>query len=259
MKRQILGLLGCIIILAGTLGAVSPAWSDWNPGDPYKWLQLPDTQRYAEAVSCAAPITLADDFQCTGTGPITDIHIWGAFNMNAEPTPLTLTLGIWTNIPEGGPNQPYSMPGELQWSMVFSPGQYQSRFYGYLDPPSQFLYPSTGATGACWELYQYNFFINPLSAFVQNAGEIYWLSVTTGPNEVFGWQSTHPDNRWMDGAVWLNAEGYWQALTYPLDHYFYPGWNMDLSFVITPIPATLPLLGSGLLGLAVWGYRRRRQ
>jgi hypothetical protein len=30
-------------------------------------------------------------------------------------------------------------------------------------------------------------------------------------------------------------------------------------FAETPVPATLPLVGSGLLGLVIWGWRKRRR
>src|SRR5205085_7160156 len=42
---------------------------------------------------------LADDFICTNTGPVTDIHIWGSWlNDLVDPTP-TFWLGIYYDVP----------------------------------------------------------------------------------------------------------------------------------------------------------------
>ena len=44
---------------------------------PLKWLQDPEQGYEGVDVSLATP--LADDFICTESGPITDVHIWGSF------------------------------------------------------------------------------------------------------------------------------------------------------------------------------------
>jgi hypothetical protein len=253
MKKNFFQVL-CIIMVVGVFGAVSAAWADWNPGDPYKWLQLPDLTSNGVDVQASQPPTLADDFRCTGSGPITDIHIWGSYKDDDGPQPLTFTLGIWSNIP-GDPTTP-STPNQLLWTQTFAPGQYQSRLYATVTAGEWFWDPASGLIGNDTQVYQYNFFINPADAFVQTLDQIYWLSVSVAPDGVaFGWKTTDPKNHFMDDAVWMSGD--WEPLKYFSCHE-YAGQTMDLAFVITPIPATLPLLGSGLLGLAALGFRRRQ-
>jgi hypothetical protein len=255
MKKPFFQVLS-IIMVVGVLGAVSPAWSDWNPGDPYKWLQPPDLTPNGVDVHRGLGFLLADDFQCTGSGPITDIHLWGSYLNDQGPQELTFVLGIWTNIP-ATPTAP-STPGSLIKAWTFYPGQYQSRIYSTVTS-EYFWNPFTGAVGTDTQVWQFNFFIDPEYAFVQTLGQIYWLSVgaSVGPDEsYFGWKTTDPQNHFGDDAVW--GYGVWEPLTYFPGHP-YAGESMDLAFVITPIPATLPLLGTGLLGLAALAYRRRRQ
>ena len=59
---------------------------DWKPGSPHKmhWPQLPDLGFTGIDVA-ATQVTLADDFKCTATGPIHDIHIWGSFDKDILP------------------------------------------------------------------------------------------------------------------------------------------------------------------------------
>ncbi len=67
-----------VLLLAG-----STTLADWNEGDPYKWLQRPDifTSQSLD-VNATFPKILADDFECTETGPITSIHIWGSLRQD---------------------------------------------------------------------------------------------------------------------------------------------------------------------------------
>jgi len=82
---------------------------NWQPGMPHKmhWPQEPDLSPTGVDVS-AALTALADDFKCTGTGPITDIHIWGSFADDVVPQngpgslPLTLSIYEDDSAPDGG-------------------------------------------------------------------------------------------------------------------------------------------------------------
>src|SRR5712691_13462523 len=71
--------------LAATVLMWGAAKADWNPGDPAKWVQLPDlisTGMDDNATwSGQFPFTkiLADDWKCTSQDPVTDIHIWGSW------------------------------------------------------------------------------------------------------------------------------------------------------------------------------------
>src|SRR5438132_11123107 len=74
----------CPTVALTSFLAVS-AWADWpvNNTNVVKWLQGPDPTingfdvLVGQGKQPGAPaIILANDFQCTKTGPITDIHLW---------------------------------------------------------------------------------------------------------------------------------------------------------------------------------------
>jgi hypothetical protein len=246
MRRQFFQVL-CIILVAGTLGAVSPAWSDW--------LQPPDLTANGVAVRVSSPPALADNFQAAITGPITDIYIYISSNDSHAYLP-NFTLGIWNDIPATSTTP--SMPGTNLWlqALIFS-DQYQVSSSA-INPPGTFYDPTGAISADVGSLWQYHFSFTPGQAFVATAGQTYWLSATGWTDGPYGWQSTDPGHQWTDDAVWTtdwsgDTAQNWQALRYST------GQSMDLAFGITstPIPATLPLLGSGLLGLAAWRRFRK--
>ena len=242
----------------------------WDIGQPAKWVQLPDLQPTGIDVLATHPKVLADDFLCTSTGPITDIHLWGSWlrdylpvNSQGQPDAslVNFRLSIHSDIPKG-PTGSYSTPGNLLWQQTFSPGQFQTRLYadklveGWYNPDTG-EYTPQGDT----QVWQYNFFIDPATAFTQRGTAtnptVYWLDVEALPVSIpgtaeplFGWKTsiTH----WNDDAVWadpsITPPTGWQELVYPQGHPF-AGQSMDLAFVITPEPATICLLGLGALSL----------
>ena len=290
MKGKTQGLVVALVV--AVVVACGPAAADWDPGDPYKmhYPQLPDLQfglnvldgPYVPAAG-AAPYQkfLADDWTCTESGPVTDIHLWGSWLADANPfIPKRFILGIWSNVPEDASPTGYSMPGQLLWSARWTP---QERLYtdsdeGFLDPNQDEV------VGVDSTVFQYNFIIPTDAAFRQVEGETYWLGATLlmdldGDDEftesdlqiireqgyAYGWKNS--EERYMDTAVWLDIDPYgpyitpgmaagtdaWQKLTGPGT----TGEDLDLSFVITPEPATLALVGIGIAGLAACRRRRR--
>ncbi|MFZ2148685.1 MAG: GEVED domain-containing protein [Sedimentisphaerales bacterium] len=212
---------------------------DWNPGEAYKmhWPQLPDLGSTGMDLDISL-LNLADDFKCTATGPINDIHIWASFRDDVLPSDgpdgLTFEISIYSDIPaiEGG----WSMPGELLWSRTLKPGEYSVRklndsLESWYDPAKE-LYLQDNHTQA----YQYNFCIKE-DPFVQEEGTIYWLGVKELPraneNYKFGWKTTTRKLRWNDDAVFfLPGNPLSFPLTYPKEHQ-YKGESLDLAFVIT--------------------------
>jgi hypothetical protein len=276
-----------IVLTATALLIAVPVAADWDVGDPHKmhWPQLPDlTPDGLDVYATTAGITpgapplqkyLADDWRCSQTGPVTDLHIWGSWlndviPQNPSGTHGTFQLGIWSDIPASQSPTGYSMPGDLLWTRDFVPGTYMNRFYA--TAPEQFYDPNIGQIiGVDTQVWQYNFLIDPAEAFFQEVDTIYWLSVTHfDPDEngivdpedldfIFGWKSARPEDRFNDDAVFGDAflEPFpvisgWGELRYPSVHPL-GGESMDLAFVITPEPLTLTLL---LLGAA--GFMRRR-
>ncbi len=217
--------------------AVSAADCDWNSGDSYKmhWPQEPDLNRTGVAIAMTMA-TLADDFECSGSGPIEDIHFWGSFyrdNLPPNgPDSLTFKISIYSDIPAIG-DLP-SKPGDLLWTQTFVPGEYSAeRIHVGLSDWYDGVYGSYSRQNHRYT-FQYNFCIDD-DPFIQEEGTIYWLvvdEVGQGDYE-FGWKTTTRDLRWNDDAVLrLNANFPWVELIYPNVHE-YKGESLDLAFVIT--------------------------
>jgi len=248
----------------------SPVFSDWQPGDPHKMHcpQLPDLTQTGIDIDLANG-WLADDFMCTETGPILDIHIWGSFANDILPVNgidwMCFHVSIHSDVPADDPTNPYgySVPGELLWETDFCGPEHgpQNGFTWNLyagDIDEWFWDPATGAVANDHECYQYNLYINEDEAFEQQEGTIYWLDVdafAVCDDATFGWKTSL--DHWNDDAVFYddaggpNAEP--QELRYPDWHPFHPE-SIDMAFVITPEPATLTILAIG----AVAFVRRRR-
>lgn len=269
MKRLLVTSLSVLLFTTVTMG-------DWTPGEPAKWVQLPDLQTTGMDVLATSPRVLADDFLCTTTGPVTDVHLWGSWYRDQLPTnaagvpdaaAVGFRLSIHRDIP-ADPTNPYSTPGELLWEKSFQPGEFAVRLYaddineGWYDP-AQGQYEVVGDHQA----WQYNFFINPSDAFLQKGTTadpiVYWLDVEAFPvfepgitRPLFGWKTSI--DHWNDDAVWgdpsITPPLGWQELRYPSAHP-YAGESIDLAFVLTPEPASLALLALG----GILSLRRRRR
>lgn len=216
---------------------------EWTLGmlGPYKmhWPQLPDVLsdvREGLTVSLGQ-VALADDFKCTETGPVREVHFWGSFLNGVSPRggsdSLTFELSIYADVP--ATEDHWSRPGKRMWSRTFSPGQYTAKpsmrgCCNWYDPESGNLNQDHQA-----DLVQYDFCIED-EPFVQEEGTIYWLAVKDVSGNfrpyTLGWRTTEPQYRWNDHAVYLADEpAGWIEMNYPkgIRH---EGEALDLSFVI---------------------------
>jgi hypothetical protein len=237
-----------MLLIATSVTLATSTLADWKPGDGHKmhWPQTPDLSATGVAVEMPLMAIRADDFRCTQSGYITDIHIWGSFEKdelpNTGPGGLVFYLSLWTNIPAYTPGTPmynYSMPGTLLWSKMYYPGGYTvvnvtgNVSEGWYDPEM----PEYVANDHI-AVFQYNFDVAIAESYEQEENNIYWLGVqhyVTLPGK-FGWKSTDPTLQWNDNAVRQTAAG-WLPLEYPSDH-VYAGQPLDLAFVIngTSVP-----------------------
>jgi len=217
-----------------------------------KWRQAPDLDPTGMDVdaSCesffAECLVLADDYLCTQSGPITEIHVYGSWYEEmypgGDPGNVFFTLSIHEDVP-AGIDQPWSHPGEVLWMKWFSPGEFMFRPYaagieeGFFNPIQEFYQPIADFT--CWK---YIFVIPEDSQFVQEGSEgdpvVYWLDVQAHPNPTmsawFGWKTSL--EHWNDDATW--AIGFepvpppaWMELRYPPGHPF-AFESIDLAFEI---------------------------
>jgi hypothetical protein len=250
-----------ILILVLSLLAIPAAvLADWDPDDPYgpcykmHFPQLPDLENGIDIFagryeyppgSMDVRVELADDFLCTETGNITDIHIWGSWLDDDVDNEAIFYLAIWDNIPANESPTGYSMPGNMLWGIQLMPGEYTVRDYATVTD-EVFYDPLTGAFGTDNTVYQYNFNIDPSLAFEQQEGNIYWLSVEAASSSQeavnFGWKTSQ--NHWEDDAVWrmvsTGGSSDWEELRYPTGH---PneGESIDMAFVITSETGTIIL------------------
>ena len=241
MSRSRVPVFALLVLLLAT-----PTLADWNPEMSAKWVQFPDLSTMGIDVNASPSprdYILADDFECTETGLITGIHIWGSWYhdmlpFDVQPDAVMFTLSIHADIPATAGE--YSRPGELLWYRTFQPGEFVARIWeegiqeGWMNPPDYYEFP--GDT-VCW---QYNFDIPLADAFEQlgmpDEPIVYWLDVKAVPEDDmahFGWKTSL--DHWNDDAVWGEGmepyPGPWQELIYPPGHEM-QGQSIDLAFVI---------------------------
>jgi len=233
--------LAAVVTLASV---AAPAYADWKPGDAYKmhFPQRPDTLGYD--VNFTSPRILADDWQCSETGPVNDIHFWFSARQDwlnlqfpLDTQIFNIHVSIHEDIP-AGPVIPFSRPGAVLWQRDYNVGQVKIRQNGsgpqsWYDPATGLLIPNDHN-----KIYQCN--IPAIDEpFYQKKGHIYWLDVSISAQQELGWKSSdlrlypapYTNQHFQDDAVWSAAAGGWQDLHYPSGPHL--GESMDLAFVIT--------------------------
>ena len=264
MKKLILFTVALFLL---TSVATQAHWEE-EDGHKMHFPQLPDVTGWdvnATWNAIHAQLMLADDWECTETGPVTDIHFWGSWEGDIIGTIERFYINIRANIPaDQNPYGDYSMPGGvlkiMQIDSFTIAGPFESPDEGWYDP-----YTGQYSENDHDYYYQYNIVDIP-DPFEQEEGEIYWLEVSAfiqNPvNTQWGWKSTL--NNWEDAACLYRTDIYnWMNMSEP------PNFeqSLDMSFVISngetsPIPTLTEwgmiifmtlIMGVGIVVL----YRRR--
>lgn len=245
-----------------------------TPNLDIKWEQLPDESTEGIDIRMdrnddVARI-LADDFLCTKTGLITDIHFWGSWKDDFKTGSLTsIHLSLYSDIPavkaamstdhsdnhHGDPHIRHSRPGKLLWEHTVYSGEYSETLYKDLCDPAgpicnhewfwdTYAFSGQGAIPAADQnIWKYDILIDPNLAFQQEGTAtdpiIYWLGIwveTSYAEEQFGWKTSI--SHWNDDAVYGDSSA-WLELLYPSKHPF-ANDSIDLSFQITTTEPPLP-------------------
>ena len=249
--HNIIHVASALMLLTATVQA------DWNEGDPFKmhYPQLPNPNGWDVAFNGH---TLADDFLCTESGEITDVHFWTSWKDDVEdPNSITnIHLSIHTDVPDpDGPGPQYSTPGNLLWEGNFDPGQFIMRPYGeqsqqgWYDPLGEppVVLPPPNHFGT-WQIN----ITDIQDPFIQVKDTIYWLDIRIDQGEnplgaEIGWKTTL--DHWNDDSViWEGDDqgnGAWLELLDPVN-----GESLDQAFVVVPEPNVIVMIlmsGGGLI------------
>jgi hypothetical protein len=184
------------------------AFTQWN--SKMHFPQLPDTLGWD--VNATWPKVLADDWQCSETGYVKDLHFWGSWLHGIHGRIDSFLLSIHWDVAINEQN-PFSHPGELLWqrrilgdSVIATPLDPM-----YTDSLSEGWYdPNTGQVleNDHRQYFRYDINLPPNWWFKQNVGTIYWLNISAFVHQdsmsqdtlKWGWKSS--DDHWNDDAVW---------------------------------------------------------
>ena len=208
-----------------------------------KFYLLPQLDHGFDVKDSRDSIALADDFRCTNSGPITDIHVWASW-LNDQPGTITnFWVGIYGDVPAGtnylNGYVTNSHPGALLWWTNFPQGGQVVQGI-YTNYASEYFYNPTNniIMGSDSVVWYYCFY--PTQPFVQQGSPTaptnYWLAIRAqlAPDgTLYGWKSSAvPYN---DPAVWVTTvngmpglKSNWQSITNPLTQQ-----PLHLSMVLT--------------------------
>jgi len=245
--------VGAFAILILTAAAL-PAAADWFPGDSHKmhFPQLPDPNGWDINITGTSN-EVADDWRCSETGPVSDLHFW--FSVKGDD-PNTSITSITARIYSDQPGLPFSRPDQLLWSRTFT-GTNSFSVIPYGTGTQGFASPQAGPIG--WQpndhaaYWQAN--IRDIAApFNQVQNTIYWLglSVQVSGTSLVGWKTSL--NPFQDDATYREIGGSWNELINPLN-----GTSLHQAFVVTPEPSTVAILAAGGLAAAGLTVNRHRR
>ncbi len=216
MKKKVIGIFISMLLIC----SANIVMADWEEGDGFKmhFPQLPDPNGWDVDFH---DWWLGDDWECTETGPVSDIHFWISWFADEVMEIPWIRVSIYSNDPG-----PPSKPLEQLWFREFTIEDFiiagpWDGLQGWLWPYGEFILDNH------FQYWQINIPEIP-DPFEQEAGNIYWLVIQMpyyDPPVAVGWKTSN--DHFMDAAVW-GYPGDWQPITDPIS-----GENIDFAFVIT--------------------------
>ncbi|MHC4867052.1 MAG: DUF7901 domain-containing protein, partial [Planctomycetota bacterium] len=191
--------------------------------EPAKWSQMPDPIGWDVAFDTG----VGDDWLCTETGPVSDIHFWCSWKGDIVGQMSRVEVWIWSDDPCGLGG--HSEPNEQLWHRTFYAGQFSQRWAGQGDqgwfgpvhhgPDSEVRRPDHND--------YYRIDIEDINdPFVQQQGTIYWLVIRMHTTEgEAGWKTSL--DHWNDDAIFWCVGTHWHAMYDPCT-----GEPLDLAFEI---------------------------
>jgi hypothetical protein len=173
----------------------------WRPGDRHKmhFPQLPDVSGWD--VRATQPVVLGDDWMCSETGWVKDIHFWGSWQQGVQGQILGFNIKIFSDVPAGPVL--FSHPGDLLWERDIS--TFNCAVFRPLTPEGWYE-PNTGffVHPDHNEYFQYDITLAQVDWFQQIRGTIYWLCIEAKIEDTlttrWGWKSSV--EHFNDDAVW---------------------------------------------------------
>jgi len=202
MRTVVLCVLAALLV-CGII--VIPAVADWAPGDGHKmhFPQLPDEAGWD--VNSTYPSVSADDWMCSETGWVKDIHFWGSWKDGITGQIQGFKISIHADIPADQNPDGYSKPGEVLWQQTIT-----DFIAVEINPPTLegWYDPNSGEVlgNNHQQYFQYNIDLPEQQWFWQDEGTIYWLSISAivpDPVTQWGWKSSL--EHWNDDAVFGTA------------------------------------------------------
>jgi hypothetical protein len=248
------GRLVRLMVVAALTAVALPASADWFPGEPHKmhFPQMPNPNGWDINIT-GTNHEVADDWKCSETGAVSDLHFWYSVQGDDPGTSITsVTTSIYSDLP----GLPFSRPDQLLWTRTFS-GSNAFSVIPYGSGTQGFANPQSGTAG--WipddhsNYWQLNLKNIP-DPFTQTLNTTYWLglSVQISGTSLVGWKTSL--DAFQDDSTFRGVSGSWNELIDP-----FTLTSLHQAFVVTPEPSTLAILSTGCLVAAGLAAARRQR
>jgi hypothetical protein len=219
MKRHnSISIVSIVSILTLSM-ASTLAFADWSPGDQYK-MHSPQLPNSIGNDICLVHQAIADDFQCSESGYIRDVHFWVSWKGDVEDF-RKVSWNVSIRADSSG-NQ-----GRVMWTLNQANASIKQRLYG--TGTQGWRCPSTGQNISIDHTKYYQVNITGITdPMWQTSGQLYWLVIQAEMG------STTAEVGWKSSASSYFGQALYKSLT--------GGWipigtsARDLAFVITGGP-----------------------